>query len=609
MDNNYHTFFIPVMGTGHSADTPIRMAPFGISSVISLVDDILLEDIRKYYCEMYGLPYSKIGRDVEDGRAKRITAYLDIVQSIVKIKLEAMKNQPFCQNNDKMKYFDLLPDEHELKKEYTLFLTMHNGPEKDRVAEELTRRMRAGSIDVNIMVKLDRINFSQNGTPLGDEFTDAKAALRGYAKSQLSSSIIFSAGINRRLFNYLTSFPDFYRDSTGIIKKKITLKVSDFRSAFIQGKFLAKKGLEVYEYRIESGLNCGGHLFPTDGTMLPIILEEFRDKREQLDMEFLPLIQKYYKNKGWEFPESDLKSRPLFTVQGGIGTYGEMRRLREDYGVNMAGWCSPFLLVPEATCVDTSTRELLMKAGEDDLYISDVSPICFPFNNVRKTGSEMWTRRMIEEGKPGSQCVKNFLVSNTEFTTKPICLASRKYQKNKIEEINKRAIPEKEKESLRLKVVEKTCICDHLGNGALIALGLAREEDAPQAICPGPNIAWFDRKYTLKEMVDHIYGRGACLVPPERPHMFAKEISMYIDYFEKLIKDCSFNHDEIEALRAFRVNLEKSMDVCCAIAQKEPFEGENLASIRYCINKQSVRLKSICREFEKRIKKNKEEEG
>ena len=26
-----HSFHIPVMGTGHSVDTPIRVAPFGIS--------------------------------------------------------------------------------------------------------------------------------------------------------------------------------------------------------------------------------------------------------------------------------------------------------------------------------------------------------------------------------------------------------------------------------------------------------------------------------------------------------------------------------------------------------------------------------------------------
>ncbi|MGB6009888.1 MAG: hypothetical protein WBI57_01300, partial [Desulfobacterales bacterium] len=79
MIDSLHTFHIPVMGIGYSVDTPIRLAPFGISSVISLVDDLLLEKIRKYYAAEYGLPYVKISKDEADGRAKRISAYLDIV--------------------------------------------------------------------------------------------------------------------------------------------------------------------------------------------------------------------------------------------------------------------------------------------------------------------------------------------------------------------------------------------------------------------------------------------------------------------------------------------------------------------------------------------------
>ena len=54
------------------------------------------------------------------------------------------------------------------------------------------------------------------------------------------------------------------------------LKVSDFHSAVVQGKFLAKRGLWVSEYRIESGLNCGGHAFATKGLLLGPILDEFQ---------------------------------------------------------------------------------------------------------------------------------------------------------------------------------------------------------------------------------------------------------------------------------------------------------------------------------------------
>lgn len=602
MKDYYHTFHIPVMGIGHSVDTPIRVAPFGITSVISLVDDTLLEKIRKYYSEKHGVPYVKVARNEPDGRAKRITAYLETVRRIVRAKMEAIKEQPFFEANDKSKYFDLLLDGIPLKKGYNKLLKMKAGAERNALAEDLTRRMRPGSIDVNIMVKLDSVNFDKNGTPLGDEFSDAKAALRGYANSRLRSGIVFSAGMNPKLFNYMTRFRDFYRDETGQIKKRIILKVSDFRSALIQGRFLAKRGLEVDEFRVESGLNCGGHAFPTNGRLLPCLLQEFKEKRELLTIELKPLVHRYYEKIGWSYPISASNSPVLVTVQGGIGTHGEASRLREGFGMDLTGWASPFLLVPEATCVDAPTRRLLAEAGNKDLFVSDVSPLQIPFNNVRKTGSEIWTSKRVSAGRPGSSCPKRFLQSNTEFSQKPICLASRKYQERKLAEIDATALPDGEKRRLRRKVVEKTCICEHLGNGALIALGMAKEMTAPPLVCPGPNIAWFNTTHTLKEMVDHIYARGPSLVPAERPHMFAAEIVMYVDHFERQVASCSCSARELKTLEEFNQNLESGMDFCLAEALKPPYPGENLASIAPCVETQRVRLRGIVKRLEERMR-------
>ena len=142
--------------------------------------------------------------------------------------------------------------------------------------------MRPGDINVNIMTKLDRDNYDAKGNKLTPEFSDALSALRGYAQSSLQSAIVFSAGINRRLYSYVEQFKDFYADATGDIKKKIILKVSDFRSSIIQGKFFAQKGLWISEYRVESGLNCGGHAFATDGFLMGPILDEFRTKRDEM---------------------------------------------------------------------------------------------------------------------------------------------------------------------------------------------------------------------------------------------------------------------------------------------------------------------------------------
>ena len=593
-----HTFSIPVMGTGHSIDSPIRVGPYGINSVISIVDDLLIERIRKHYCEKFDIPYSNIPRNAEDGRARRITAYLDLVQQIVEQTFESIKSQPFFEKNDKAKYFEMLPDSSSLKSKYRQLMQSEGKSLRTRLAEELTALMSPGSIDVNIMAKVDGLNYDKDEKPMSAEFSDASAALRGYANSVLSSSLVLSAGFNPRLYNYLSEFEDFYRDAKGKIKKKIILKVSDFRSALIQGKYLAKKGLEVFEYRIESGLNCGGHAFASDGYLLPSLLREFREKRDMLHSAIQPLIHSFYDDNAEGFSSDWEITEPRLTVQGGIGTYGEAERLLKDFGMDATGWGSPFLLVPEATTVDQKTRNLLENAKEEDLYLSGVSPLGVPFNNIRNTGSEQWHQERIEKDKPGSPCPKGFLESNTEFTENPICTASNQYQLLKLDQINRQNIAEAEKELMRAKVLEKACLCDHLGNGALIDLGILDEHRAPQAICPGPNIAWFDKEYTLREMTDHIYGRGNSLVPPERPHMFAKEMVMYVDYLEELIGQGDGSAGEIKKLNRFKKNLEEGMEYCLEIAQSDSYKDENLASIPKTVEKQRVRLQELFQRLE-----------
>ena len=581
------------MGTGHSIDTPIRVAHFGISSVMSIVDDVLIDKICKHYCEKYNLPFNETSKKDPYARSKRITQYLNAVGKIVSQNLDEIKKLPFYKDNDKSKYFELLPDSSLLKQKYNLLFTLKDDNEKSKLESELTNLMSAGSIDVNIMSKVDRTNYAKDGTILSDEFTDAKAALRGFAESDLSSSVVFSAGFNRSLFGYLIQFKDFYRNESGELKKKIIIKVSDYRSALIQGKFLAAKGLEVSEFRIESGLNCGGHAFASQGYLLPSILSEFADNKNQLNELFRPIIKNYYDKAGLTFPESAMSEPPLITVQGGIGTSGEAMRLLEDFGCDSTGWGSPFLLVPEATCVDDETLNLLMNAKKEDLYLSNASPLGVPFNNLRKTGSENWTKERAEKGTPGSACPKGFLFSNKEFTDKPICTASRQYQKLKVEEISKSDLPEDEKTKLLNSVFEKVCLCEHLGNGALIKLGITPKMNSPQSICPGPNVVWFNREYSLKEMVDHIYGKSESLVSTERPHMFCQEIELYVNYFEKIISTMGDTPAEINYLETFRENLENGMDLILKISEQNPYPNENLKSIPDFVETQRSKLKQL----------------
>lgn len=578
------------MGTGHSIDSPIRVAHLGISSVISIVDDILIEKICKHYSQIYSIPVEDVDKKDIYARSKRITAYLNLVKKIVEIKLNEIKQLPFIQGNEKTKYFELLPDDSVLKAKYKYFFTIKDKSKKEKLAFELTNLMRAGSIDVNIMSKVDRNNYAKDGSILSEEFSDAKSALRGYAESDLGSSIVFSAGFNRTLLAYLVKFKDFFRDADGWIKKKIIIKVSDFRSAIIQGKFLATKGLEVSEFRIESGLNCGGHAFASQGYLLPSILQEFKEKRNQFASEFIPLIKSYYEKQNWNFKESDFIYEPLITVQGGIGTSGEAQRLIEEFGCNSTGWGSPFLLVPEATCVDDETLNLLMNAKKEDLYLSGASPLGVPFNNLRNTGSEKWTKDRVENGKPGSACPKGFLISDKQYTAKPICTASRQFQKNKIEEITAMKISESEKNELKDSWNVKVCLCDHLANGALIKLGISPKEKSPQSICPGPNIVWFNRTYTLKEMTDHIYGRGRSLVSEDRPHMFCQELELYVSYFEKLTETIESNEAELKYLEVFKNNLEDGIKLILNISKGKEYPNENLKSIPTFVETQYKKL-------------------
>ncbi len=90
--NNLHTFHIPVMGVAYTIDTPLKVSHFGIDSVISLVDNVLLEKLRKVYSEKFNLPYTEITEKAEDYMAKRITSYLNMINKLSSEKFEELKN-------------------------------------------------------------------------------------------------------------------------------------------------------------------------------------------------------------------------------------------------------------------------------------------------------------------------------------------------------------------------------------------------------------------------------------------------------------------------------------------------------------------------------------
>ncbi len=524
-----HSFQIPVMGTGFSVDTPLKVSKFGISSVISLVDDALIEQMRKYHSEKNNIPYNPILKGDEDWRAKRITAYLNLLDDLIEKEIAEMKMSPFTEESIITKYFEMLP-EGPLKQEYLKMKDSPEGENKENLQKYLRTQISKGSIDVNIMTKLDTIPFYK-GKLLDVKYSDAAAALRGYAKSKLSSSMIFSAGINPRLYDAISQYKDFLPDAFGKLKKKIVIKVSDFRSASIQGRALARKGLWVSEFRIESGLNCGGHAFASKGMLLGPVLEEFHKGKAKL-ME--SLAKAFIKSGG---DSRVIEDGIKITVQGGIGTTDEDKFLRETYELDGTGWGTPFMLVPEVVNINKDHLRKLSLATKTDVYLSNASPLGVLFWNIGNSASEIARKLRISKGVPGAPCVNKHAAFSTEFSDIPQCMASRTYQKAKLESLEKEKLPSKIFEMRKQYILAKACICHDLAGAATETLGIDRK--ALTALTPGPNIINFSKISTLKEMVDHIYGRINLITSEKREHMFIKELELYIEQFKAKFEDLS----------------------------------------------------------------------
>lgn len=552
---NTHNFHIPVMGLAYTIDSPIRVAHLGISSVISVMDDELIERMNNFYSKEFKLPYKEITNKIEDFRAKRITSYLDTVDTIVKNKFQEVKRNLLESKKSVEDFISSLPNVSDLKTELQHYLEKNHS--LNYLKNVLDDYFQPGSIDVNIMTKVDREHY-KGKEALPSIYNDAHAALRGFANSKVNGSVVLSAGMNPRLFSYFEEFDSFYPNEKNMLEKKIVLKVSDYRSALIQGQQLAKKGLWVSEYRIESGLNCGGHAFATDGQLMGTILESFKQKKNELIETTHQLLCKSLEEKGKHIPAQPLNL--LITAQGGIGTAEEHNFLLNHYRLDAAGWGSPFLLVTEATSTDVNTRNLLAKAEESDLYLSNISPLGVPFNTIHGTTNEYIKQQRIIKNNPGSACPRKYLALDKTFDIEGTCTASRKHQKlalAKLEE-QKEQFSQDEYQEQYDKIVEKSCLCIGLANASLLDLGLEiKGEEQGVVICPGPNIAYFTKEATLKEMINHIYGRINLIETTERPHFFIKELGMYIEHFknEKLAYEAEPTSIKLKKLNKLKDNL------------------------------------------------------
>lgn len=239
--HSQHTFHIPVMGTGFTVDTPLRVARYGISSVISLVDDTLIEDMRRFYAAEYGETFTPIHKYDDDWRARRITEYLNLVDRIVKQQFEALRASEFEPGSEITKYFELLPDTSALKHLYLQMLSADQ-VEKKQMQTALREQILPGWINVNIMTKLDRVNVDEMCEPLSEMYSDALSGLRGYANSTLASGIVLWPGLIVVCLPTSVSFLISLRMRWGGSKSRLFSKLAIIDRLSFKENFLLKKG-------------------------------------------------------------------------------------------------------------------------------------------------------------------------------------------------------------------------------------------------------------------------------------------------------------------------------------------------------------------------------
>lgn len=147
----------------------------------------------------------------------------------------------------------------------------------------------------------------------------------------------------------------------------------------------------------------------------------------------------------------------------------------------------------------------------------------------------------------------------------------------------------------RENITEKACLCVGLVNAAYLENGLdIKGEKQGVVICPGPNLAYFDKEVSLAEMVKHIYGRNNVISNKNRPNMFINEMKMYIDYLKKDIEDFSgkITAGQIKKWKNFKENLLEGIVYYESLLEKTDFFKTDL-NIRCLLQSNRLRIEKI----------------
>jgi hypothetical protein len=187
---------------------------------------------------------------------------------------------------------------------------------------------------------------------------------------------------------------------------------------------------------------------------------------------------------------------------------------------------------------------------------------------------------LVHKNRPGSSCPKKYSVLNKEYTEEPICTGSRQYQHLRLLDLKAKELNNKEFQKQMETTTAKECLCVGLSNAALMVYSIPTKYYIDSvSICPGPNIAYFDKLVSLKEMVDHIYGRGNVVTRNDRPHLFLKELDLYIKFFEEALNEAALplNKQKLTYLISFAKNLNDGIQYYRELFGKRKMAKELLA--------------------------------
>ena len=230
--------------------------------------------------------------------------------------------------------------------------------------------------------------------------------------------------------------------------------------------------------------------------------------------------------------------------------------------------------------------------------MSNISPLGVPFNSVKGTTNEFWKQKRIDENNAGSSCPKRLLALSKEHDEKGMCTASKKYQDIKLEELNnkKDTISISEFEKMKTKITDKSCLCVGLVNAAYLENDIKiKGQQQGIVICPGPNLAYFDKEISLANMVKHIYGNANVMTDENRPNVFVKELKMYVDYLRNEISEYTneLSAGQIKKWNLFKTNLLAGIEYYEDLFSSTNFFKEERSKIKNQIEKHKSELIEI----------------